>query len=178
MANPKPVEVKVFVYPGQEKPYVLEAANSILKAGVLTFKNNNHPGFRVSFTLANAEKTGYYFPDDAQQALAVAEITSQTDNCPTQGQKWPEFTPFEVNNDNKTLVVINTNMKHAEFAFTLFVTLKPHDANPHFLPLDPIGSNQNGPRGGRSIPPRSIALVIGGGLLLAAGLYTCSNLRG
>jgi hypothetical protein len=178
MGNAKEVEVKVFVFPGQEPPYTLEAKKSILKAGILTFKNENHPGFVISFNLENADDTGYYFPDDANKALAAAKIVNNTNVCPVQGQKWPEFTPFQVKNSNKTLVVNNFNNDSADFAFTLFVTQKPHDSNPQFLPLDPVGSNQNGPRGGRSPSSRSIALVIGGGLLLAAGLYTCSNLRG
>jgi hypothetical protein len=165
MADPKEEDVKVFVYPGQQPPYVFES--KLLKAGVLTFKNENHPGFIINFNLMNADETNYYFPDNASNALAAAKLGKPGSDCPPQGTKWPEFKPVEVKNNNTTLVVHNENTDSADFGFTLFVTQEPHKPRPKYLPLDPIGSNQNGGRG-FSLPKMATGLVVGAAAIAIA----------
>lgn len=178
MPNPNKSTINVYVYPGGDPNYQLET--KLLKGDELVFNNNGRPGFDISFVLANADQTGYYFPDDASKALA-AQKGIIGDGCPTQGMVWDEFTPTGVSADNLTLYVNNKNTKSTDFAFTLFVTEKPHDPKPHFLPLDPIGSNQNGPTS-RSfaasiLTTTSVSIAIAAIVIIAVALYAFGVIR-
>lgn len=144
MTNPNSATVNVYVNPGATPPYSFES--NLLQGAILTFKNKGRPGFMISFVLANADQTGFYFPDDKSKALAAQKGTSN-DGCPRQGTTWDVFSPVSVSPDNTMLVVNNTNPpgKSTDFSFSLFVTQEPHNPDATFLELDPIGSNQDGP---------------------------------
>ena len=144
---PMDVEVRVVLTPSQNPKWHLESP--LLQDNKLTFKNNGHPGFNVLFKIEDPESSGYQFPNDKDMALAATPLIGPGTDCPDQGVSWNQFKPKEVINDgvrNTTLRVHNPNApgKECDFGYTLFMTLQPDGPGPYW-PLDPIGSNQNGP---------------------------------
>lgn len=172
LENPRDSTVKVFVFPGGDPEFTLES--DLLKNGELTFKNGGgHKGYVVDFVLANADQTGYYFPDSELLALSSEELPPSGDpKCPAQGKIWDEFKPVAVSSDNKTLTVHNENGKKKRFGYSLFVTQDPKKPKPRCKALDPIGNNQNGDR----YPIMKAAAAFVGIAAAGAALYTCSRL--
>ena len=146
MAQPKKAKVTVELTKSSTAPFDWEIKSVLKKGQRLEFKNQNHPGFDVHFDIDDKDKTGFLFPDDHTLAIAVQTYQGSPPPCPTQGQTWCEFCPVRVSENNTRLEVRNLNENPAEFSYTLFLTKDPHGSNPKFEPIDPIGSNQNGPR--------------------------------
>ena len=131
-SKPRQRTITVDVKPGQTPPYVL--------TGDLTFDNDHHPGFFVYFKIRD-DGGGYRFPNNKDLALAAKAGGS---GCPAQGTTWPELVPRKVKDQNQTLRVRNFNTVPTKFSFTLFVTKSPSSPTGPFLPLDPVGTNNNG----------------------------------
>ena len=170
MAKPKKAKVEVELKASSTDPkgFTWEIKSIYKNGNKLEFKNDHHPGYDVRFELDNGG-TGFVFPDDPTLALAVQPYAAAEPPCPHAGETWTEFAPFAVEDDNKRLCVYNANKTKTDFKYTLFVTKDPHAANPQFEEIDPIGSNQNGPRLSSSV---GIALALGGAALAFALAYS------
>jgi hypothetical protein len=140
MTKAKDADVTVTLLPSQDPPFKI--GSPLLQGSKLVFKNQNFPGFMISFNLEDPENSGYLFPDDPKKAFSAKQYQG-TPSCPAQGASWSELDPVEVTNSNRTLRVRNYNQQIADFGYSLFVT-KDGQGGP-FLQLDPIGQNQNGP---------------------------------
>jgi hypothetical protein len=149
MTDPKRVDVTVIYKPGENPNFEFE---SELKRGTdneLVFKNDHHPGFWVQYKLDPESFGDLAFPNDETQALSCAVLHDDEDKCPNSGT-WDQFTPHQVKDHNRTLVVRNVNGKlppgktEVKFGYALFVTDDPN-GNGQFHKLDPIGTNENGP---------------------------------
>jgi hypothetical protein len=152
--DPNSLNVNVTVLPGQTPNYSFQSP--IWVNNQLVMQNNGNNGFLISFIIQPPAKPGdpqYYFPPDAQKDLAVTAqpLVNPNDACPSvqngPGSKpWSLFKAKSVSADNKTLVVRDPNPqgKPTTFGFTLWVTTNPDGSGP-YLPLDPIGDNQDGP---------------------------------
>lgn len=151
--DPNDVNVNVTVLPGQTPNYSF--SSPIWINNQLVMQNDGKNGFYISFVLQPPPPGGvqYYFPPDSQKDLAVTALpmTNPNDACPSTqngaGSKpWANFKAKSVSSDNKTLVVHDPNPQGQEttFGFTLWVTTNSDGSGP-YLPLDPIGDNQNGP---------------------------------
>ena len=149
MADAKKVTITVKYLPGQTPNYSFSSTLPTGNGGELIFKNDNFPGFELSYTLDPESFGNLVFPNDPNQALASAVIENGANECPTSGI-WDGFKPVPNKSTNQTLVVRNPNGKlppgqdQILFGYTLFVTADPNGDPANFIPLDPIGSNQNG----------------------------------
>jgi len=121
-------------------PLQFRLESSLIKKGMLRFRNNKHPGFDLHFTLDDQAGSGYRFPTDPKQALASCMIDGSCAVCPPRNEIWPEFEAYE--SDGTTLKVYNENSTETVFGFTLFL----EKAGAPNLALDPIGDDMNGPR--------------------------------
>jgi hypothetical protein len=110
----------------------------------LNFRNNGKPGFDLNFIIDDRANSGCEFLPNPQDALWVRLIDDDTpDPCAKCAMHWNQFTATGVTNNNKTLVVSNTNRRKQQFAFSMRFNV-PGEPEP--VLYDPIGSNQNGPR--------------------------------
>jgi len=145
--GPNEVNVNVTVLPGQTPNYSF--VSPIWVNNQLVLQNDGNDGFLISFILQPSTPQ-YYFPPDSQKDLAVTAqaMTNPNQSCPgnQNAKPWPLFKAKSVSGDNKTLVVRDPNPQGQEtaFSFTLWVTTNADGSGP-YLPLDPIGDNQNGP---------------------------------
>lgn len=165
-----PVTVDVYVELSLNKQRKLDFrlhGGHLLEGDQLVFRNSGHPGFIVNFRLLDPHGTGFVFPHDHKAALSSARIRSPDDECPKKGQ-WGIFKSVDVKDSNRTLVVRNINNEVALFGFTLWVTDNPNSID-RLEPLDPVGSNQNGPSS-RSSLSLSTAAVIGAAAGAASAL--------
>jgi hypothetical protein len=172
MAKPKKAKVEVELKKSASPPgFTWKIESDYKKGDKLEFNNNKHPGFDVQFDLDN-DGTGYLFPDDPDLAIAAKPFTGdpKPPPCPDQGETWDQFIPVSVEEDNTRLCVYNLNKTKTKFAYTLFLTKEPHAENPKCEPLDPIGSNQNGPRYSSSVG--FLAMVAGIGVVSLLLAYT------
>jgi hypothetical protein len=164
MAKPKKANVDVKLKKSNSPPgFTWEIESSYKKNGKLEFNNDKHPGFDVHFELEDKDDTGFRFPDDPDRALAVTAFTEVEPPCPVQGATYGEFVPVSVEDENKRLIVYNVNKTRTNFKYTLFVTKNPHGKDPACEEIDPIGSNQNGPRYESSFGV--LAMVAGAGVI-------------
>lgn len=109
----------------------------------LNFENNGRPGFWVHFHIDDDDGTGFVFPNEPEKALWVKPATADDPNpCPKSKHDWNEFTPHDVTNANRTLIVRNHNSRKQRFGFSLRFGRNPTE-EPTVL-FDPIGTNQNG----------------------------------
>jgi hypothetical protein len=174
MTNAKHEDVTVVLEPDNKPNFHLKS--HLLKGDKLVFKNDHFPGFTVDFTIEDPTNSGYLFPSDPKMALGARKLTNSSDACPAQGDSWKQFEPESVSTDFKTLTVRNLNEFATEFGFTLFVTQSPNPPHGPYLPLDPIGENQNGPPsldggiggGGTSTSVNWSYLAIGAGVVVLA----------
>lgn len=144
------------------KPRTIEVATRLNPAGQpkllftidktkLTFKNENHPGFAVTFTLNDTDKNGYVFPANPLDAMWCQPIEAAgPDACPTSEVYWDGFAATLVDPNRLGLHVSNPNgplngKLEQLFGFVLRVTKTPEVQSPQCEPLDPIGTNKNGP---------------------------------
>lgn len=117
----------------------------------LTFKNDHHPGFDVVFTLNDTDNNGYVFPADPCDAMWCQPLDAGGPSaCPTSSVHWNGFHATMVSPDNLSLHVSNPNgslgnKSEQQFSFVLRVTKTPAVNDPPCEPLDPIGTNKNGP---------------------------------
>lgn len=110
----------------------------------LNFRNNGKPGFDLNFVIDDQANCGCEFLPNPQDALWVRLIDDDTpDPCAKCSMHWNQFMATAVINNNKTLVVSNTNTRKQKFAFSMRFNV-PGEPDP--VLYDPIGSNQNGPR--------------------------------
>lgn len=121
-------------------PLEFRLKSSLIKKGMLRFRNQNHPGFDLHFDLVDQAASGYRFPLNPAQALASRMISDSCAVCPPSNELWSEFEAYESN--GTTLKVYNENRTETVFGFTLFL----EKAGAPTLELDPIGDDQNGPR--------------------------------
>jgi hypothetical protein len=110
----------------------------------LTFWNNGHPGFNVTFNLHDETGLGYRFPGPPHDKNAIWSELGST-GCPSSPGSWAVFPAnrISVKGGGDTMTAYNPNPAPAQgdFRYTLNVT-KNNGAN--YLPLDPAGNNQNG----------------------------------
>lgn len=173
MTKPKKATVDVELTESNSPPGFTWQIESDLKKGKkLEFNNDHHPGFIVYFDIDDDDDTGFRFPDDHNRAIAVQTYTGTNPPCPTAGATWDQFYPIAVSKNNTRLEVRNLNEDPAEFAYTLFVTKDPHGTNPALEPIDPIGSNQNGPRLEPASSFGTVALVVGVAAVAVALAFT------
>ncbi len=148
MAGAKEETVKVILTPDSAWPDGIkkEFQSNLANGDLLTFKNNNHPGFIVYFTIQDPQKTEYLFPSDIKKAMWVKKLTGAPgeDKCAKQSEYWDGFVATGVSSDFKTLTVSNPNKDIEDFVFTLRFTKNPQSGN--CIDWDPGGSDQNGPR--------------------------------
>lgn len=170
MADPKKAKVKVELKKSNTKAFLWDIKSDLKKDGKLKFRNKNHPGFIVHFDIDDDDDTGYFFHDNHELAIGVQPYTGDPAPCPGQAAKWCQFFPVSVTEGNTRLEVRNLNEDETEFKYTLFVTKTPHAPDPKFEPIDPIGSNQNGPRFTPAVGV--IALAIGAAAITFALAYT------
>lgn len=165
MAKPKKAKVDVELTESNTDPkgFTWKLESSYKKNGKLEFNNDKHPGFDVQFDLDDKDDTGFRFPDDPDRAIAVKAYTGAEPSCPQYGETYGEFVPVSVEEDNTRLVVYNVNKTPTNFKYTLFVTKDPHGKDPLCEEIDPIGSNQNGPRYDSSFGV--LAMVVGAGVI-------------
>lgn len=142
------------------------------------FKNSGHPGFLIHFNLIDPAGLGWEFPatparDDPKDAMWVKPIQSEDDPCPDSEVHWDGFKALSVepynSRPNSKLIVENPNTDEQLFAFTLRLT---NDGGKTFVPYDPIGEDQNGPRKSAFL---SIAMPLFG--LAAVGLLAYGAYR-
>ena len=145
-AKPRPIEVETQLNPaGQPKLLFTIDKNK------LTFKNDHHPGFDVIFTLKDTDQNGYVFPASPLEAMWCQPIEGPgPDACPTSEVHWDGFCATSVDNNHLSLHVTNPNgalngKLEQMFGFVLRVTKTPEITAPTCEPLDPIGTNKNGP---------------------------------
>ena len=146
--KPWPVDIDVYLYDandpdGFEVVSILPIDNSDPKDPLLVFENKDRPGFKLLFHLHDQTGEGYRFADDADDA--VWSIKAEK-GCPTKIAH-EVFKPLRVK-DGTLLVVENENSDKdggpiGKFRYTLNVS---KDGKPPYLPLDPGGNDQNGPR--------------------------------
>ena len=150
MADPMDVHVQVFLHPGDPRgDFHFETTDLPMGAdNVLFFKNCGHPGFYIHYDLQDPTN-GYLFPESSlfppnppKQNLKAAIWCQQNPGCPAAPSQWGQFSGRDVTNGGKTLVVHNKNQSPQDFGYTLRVT---NDGGASYLPLDPGGTNQNGP---------------------------------
>lgn len=169
MADPKEVDIKVFLDLGKDPPFHLQCDElpKGTKNGDFVFTNDHFPGFILNYVLQEPT-TGYRFPDDLDEALYSAKTTT----CPTSKGQWGQFKAKSVSSDNKTLVVRNMNQHghEGQFSYTLRVTKTPHNADAEYLDLDPGGTNTNGSAQGITL----LNLAIGVGIIAATGIVLYS----
>lgn len=110
--------------------------------GELIFENDGHPGFFIHFNLIDKSGLGYKFPPQKKIRSAVWSELG-VDRCPQDG-KMEVFDPRNVEKNGMTLIVHNPNAGKAvgKFYYMLRVT---NDGGSSYLPLDPGGTNKNGP---------------------------------
>ena len=144
MADPKEVHVKVFLHPTSNPKFHFETSDLPLGPdNSLTFENHGHPGFYVHYDLQEPIH-GHLFPGDTiDDHLDEALFSKAQSSCPSTKGQWGQFKAKEVTNQGKTLIVHNQNQSKVQFGYTLRVT---DDHGTTYLPLDPGGLNQNGPR--------------------------------
>lgn len=151
--DPKPVDVNVFIDDPTTDPPRFRFETTQLPMGPdnhLHFANCGHPGFCIYYHLQDPTH-GYLFPEASlyphppgpkDEHLNQALYSAVGTNCPTSSGQWGQFKAFAVENAGRTLVVHNKNQSPASFGYTLRVT---NDAGQSYLPLDPGGTNTNGP---------------------------------
>jgi hypothetical protein len=146
MAGAKEETVKVILTPDLTWPDGIKKAfqSNLANGDLLTFKNNNHPGFIVNFTIDDPQNTGYLFPADKKKAMWVKKLTGAPgeDTCAKQSDTWDGFEATGVSPDFKTLTVSNPNDKIQRFVFTLRFTQNPQSGN--CIDWDPGGDDRNG----------------------------------
>lgn len=143
-----PKEVHVQVTMNSEKPgdFTIEpvplGALPTDKKGDLIFINDGNSGFFVYFDLIDKTGLKYAFPPDNLKHAAIWSEFGATD-CPAEG-KTEVFTAKLVTNNAMTLKVRNENVSPGlgPFRYMFRVT---KDGGKTYHPLDPGGSNQNGP---------------------------------
>ena len=144
MAPPKHVHVKVFIEDPDVDPPKFHFTSDDLRVGPnneLTFKNNGHAGFTISFDLQQPSH-GFQFPGNEMARQAVWSKFGERE-CPKSPAS-EVFTEPRVSQDKLSLRVHNRNSESdtGMFGYTLRVT---NDGGSNHLPLDPGGVNQNGP---------------------------------
>ena len=159
------------------KPRTIEVATRLNPAGQpkllfdidktkLIFKNEKHPGFDVVFTLNDTDNNGYVFPSDPLDAMWCQQIEAAGPAaCPTSEVHWSGFHATAVDNNYLDLHVSNPNgplngKLEQLFGFVLRVTKTPEVNRPHCEPLDPIGTNKNGPTNRNNATTLIVALVV------------------
>lgn len=112
---------------------------------ILLFKNNGRPGFELRFHLYDQTEKGYRFPRDPDDAVWS---TIGEGGCPTS-EAHEVFKPIRVTQPNGTMLVVGNDNSERNgepigmFRYTLNVTKTGSEP---FLPLDPGGNDQDGPR--------------------------------
>ena len=115
---------------------------------MLTFNNNQggtyQDGFEVTFKLHPHGDYGFFIEDpadpDPNDCISVKKIDS-SGHCPDFGDTWDGFSPTDVKENRRTLIVDNPNDRLQYFGFALNFS-KPGESEPS-LCYDPIGNNQN-----------------------------------
>lgn len=138
--NPDPLRFRVVQSPKND-PQLPTKAN-----GDLIFENDEHPGFDIHFEL-QGDTHGYFFPHDNDKKKAVWSQFGT--DCPTGPQGvWDVFKPVRTVHspcnppEIRTLIVHNRNANaDGDFMYNLRVVNGAGD----WLPLDPGGTNTNGP---------------------------------
>lgn len=147
--NPWPVDIDVYLYDdtdpdGFEIVSTLPIDSSDPNDPLLIFENKGRPGFKLLFHLHDQTGKGYRFPDAADDAVwSVIDESA----CPTE-ESHAVFKPLRVRENGTLLVVENGNDKKngepiGHFRYTLNVSTT---GRAPYLPLDPGGVDQNGPR--------------------------------
>jgi hypothetical protein len=156
MADPLEKVITVYYRPGLKPNYSFKTDLRTGPRGELIFRNDNHPGFLLSYALDPATFGDLVFPNDKELALCSTVIVNGRDECPDGCGFWKGFKPIavkKVGGENRVLVVRNTNgylpkgKTEERFGYTLYVTTNPNGDPADFIAIDPIGSNHNGPRG-------------------------------
>lgn len=145
ISDPKEVHVSVVLHKdGDEPPFHFETTDLPLGPNnVLTFINDEFPGFIIHYDLDDTLNPGFRFPDEKIcNNLAEAIYVQARPGCPSGKSKWPQFWPMEVTPNGKTLIVRNENRGQVNFGYTLRVT---KNGGGKYLDLDPGGDNKNGP---------------------------------
>lgn len=152
MAPEKPwaVEVDVYLQDDSDPPVfqvvsTLPIDNSNPQDELLIFENKGRPGFEIRFHLYDQTGKGYRFPTTEDDA--VWSIIADS-GCP-MSEAHEVFEPIRVTEPNGTMLVVrNDNSQQAggaigKFRYTLNVST---NGRAPYLPLDPGGVDQNGPR--------------------------------
>lgn len=148
--NPWPVDIDVYLYDDTNPPRfevvsTLPIDHSDPEDPLLIFDNKGRPGFELRFHLYDQTEKGYRFPIDKDHA--VWSIIADK-GCPTE-EVDQVLKPVRVTQPNgTTLVVKNDNAEKdgapiGKFRYTLNVSTT---GRAPYLPLDPGGVDQNGPR--------------------------------
>ena len=145
MPNPREVHVNVFIDNPDVRAPKFHFESHDLDVGPkneLTFTNDHHPGFNITFNLQPPTHS-YLFPKPQDATDGVWSKFGNSE-CP-QSQAREVFTEPRVSSSRESLTVHNRNRQDDTglFGYTLRVT---RDGGGTYLPLDPVGDNQNGPR--------------------------------
>lgn len=122
----------------------------------LIFINDHFPGFDISFVLTDQTNQNFAFPPDSKKEMAVSSQMGGINLCPPQGTL-DVFTVTSVGGQKlNTLTVHNRNADKVVglFSYVLWIT---NDGGTRYVPLDPGGSNQNGPTS--KSPVTSVSIV-------------------
>jgi hypothetical protein len=171
MANPKDVDVTVLVTSDPSKPegVAFELQSTLGSSNKLTFKNSNHPGFKVNFKISDPDNTGCRFQPKPEDAMWVQTFPSSAPPvCPVTPLYWDQFEATDVKNQETRLIVVNKNSYPQMFAFSLRFT-KP--GSPDAILYDPIGDNRNGDMEVASMSLGTGLLIAGAVVAVAAFLF-------
>jgi hypothetical protein len=115
--------------------------------GDVVFENDHHPGFDIHFEL-QGDTHGYFFPDNNQKKAAIWSQFGTV--CPDQEPGiWDVLKPVRTvesgcaPGERRTLIVHNKNEKPCVGKF--MYNLRVVNSAGKWLPLDPGGTNSNGP---------------------------------
>lgn len=174
--RPKDVDVDVHIIrDANAKPdgldYYLDSSE-LGKGHELTFVNQKgHDGFRVKFHIVDDTGDGWLFMDKTLDPMWVKPVADRGETCPDdQHKEHPVFKTVSVEDNNRTLVALNTNPKQELFKFALMFSRTPHQG-PYERMYDPIINNQNGSTDPPGVFGTGIMSIAGGAVLLGAAVY-------
>lgn len=129
--------------------------------GMLVFDNDHHDGFNVHFNLIDKTGGNYRWPPNNLKDQAVWSKVGTSDKCPGSPSKEVFHAVSVDNQTRKVLTVNNPNPKPAQGAFQYTLCVTNNDGKT-YLPLDPGGLNNNGPRSAQLLSPTTVFVALVG----------------